>query len=260
MSEEHLVEGHTASQLVETADEYSQETPITVDLQWVAGAIEAILIQGSDPIDEATMAEAIGVPTEYVEQALAILVEKYQPDSCGFELRKLAGGWRYWSKASYSEVLERWVVSGQQAKLSQAALETLSVIAYLQPIGRQRVSAIRGVNVDSVVKTLMARGLVEEAELDEQTHAQLFVTTDLFLEKMGLATLDDLPPLAPLLPEATQLDAELAAKIATDNDMTQADNADTQLQEPQSTVEPESDNLSKPGDKDQETPDRNSDG
>ncbi len=173
------------------------------------GPIEAILIQTSEPVDVITLAEVVDAPVGAVEEALGQLVEHYSDTNHGFELREVAGGWRFWSKADYAKQVETWVTSGQQAKLSQAALETLAVIAYLQPISRQRISSIRGVNVDSVVKTLVARGLIEESETDEQTHAQLFSTSELFLEKLGLASLDDLPPLAPLLPEATELADEL---------------------------------------------------
>ncbi len=176
----------------------------------IAPVLEAILIQTPEALSTSVLAEAVGAPEPVVEEALYDLVEFYREHDRGFELRFVAGGWRYWSRREYRDIIAAWVVSGVQGKLSQAALETLSVIAYLQPVSRQKVSAIRGVNVDSVVRTLMARGLIDESGLDSDTGARTLHTTDYFLERMGLGSLDDLPPLAPLLPEATDLEAELA--------------------------------------------------
>ncbi|GAA1396246.1 SMC-Scp complex subunit ScpB [Luteococcus peritonei] len=176
----------------------------------VEGPLEALLLMADEPMTTETLAEAVQESVEVVELALTTLREFYDRSQRGFELRRVGGGWRYWTRAEHAELISAWVVSGQSNKLSQAALETLSVIAYLQPISRARVSAVRGVNVDGVVRTLLARGLVTEAGADEQTGAMVFSTTDYFLERMGLASLDELPPLAPHLPDASALEAELA--------------------------------------------------
>ena len=124
----------------------------------------------------------------------------------GFELREAGGGWRIYSAAAYADVVGRFVVDGQQARLTQAALETLAVVAYRQPVTRGQVSAVRGVNVDSVVRTLTSRGLVAEVGTDPSTGAVLYGTTGYFLERMGLTSLDELPPLAPYLPEFDALE------------------------------------------------------
>jgi segregation and condensation protein B len=123
-------------------------------------------------------------------------------------LRQVAGGWRLYTRADCAPYVERFVLDGQQARLTQAALETLAVIAYRQPVTRQRVSAVRGVNVDGVVRTLVARGLVVEAGPDEETGATRYRTTNYLLERLGLQSLDELPSLAPLLPELDELTSD----------------------------------------------------
>jgi segregation and condensation protein B len=132
----------------------------------------------------------------------------------GFDLREVAGGWRFYTRAECSPLIERWVVDGQQARLTQAALETLSVIAYRQPVTRGRVSAVRGVSVDGVIKTLLTRGLIEEAGTEHESGAIFYKTTSYFLERMGIASLEDLPPLAEHLPDLADLDAVLES-VAT---------------------------------------------
>ena len=151
-------------------------------------SIEAILMVVDEPVTETTLATILEQTTEEVERAIAELVSSYE--GRGFELKKINGGWRFYSHPDQSSVVERFVLDGQQSRLTQAALETLAVIAYRQPISRARVSAIRGVNVEAVMKTLVTRGLVEEAGVEEETGAILYVTTSLFLEKLGLATID----------------------------------------------------------------------
>jgi segregation and condensation protein B len=126
----------------------------------------------------------------------------------GFELRFVAGGWRFYSRAEYAPAVERLVLEGQTARLTQAALETLAVVAYRQPVSRSRVSAVRGVNCDGVMRTLLQRGLIEEAGTEPETGAILYRTTNYFLERMGLRGLDELPELAPFLPEAEAIEAE----------------------------------------------------
>lgn len=175
----------------------------------VAGALEALLLLAAEPVTEFELAQAVGVPESVVSENLAELVAFYEETGRGFELRQVAGGWRYYTREEHADLITRYVTEGQQSKLSQAALETLAVVAYTQPISRGRVSAVRGVNVEGVMRTLLARGLIEEAGHDPESGALLFATTSYFLERMGLQSLDDLPPLAPQLPEVEELEAEL---------------------------------------------------
>ncbi len=164
-------------------------------------ALEAVLLVTDEPVPAVTLAQVVGRPTEEVEAALQELADDYAAAGRGFELRAIAGGWRLYSRADCAPYVERFVLDGQQARLTQASLETLAVIAYRQPVTRQRVSAVRGVNVDGVVRTLVARGLVTEAGPDEETGAARYRTTPYLLERLGLQSLDELPSLAPLLPE-----------------------------------------------------------
>jgi segregation and condensation protein B len=170
-----------------------------------AAALEAVLLVADEPVPVATLAEVVEQPAEDVERVLRALQEDYRTGDRGFELRPVGGGWRLYTRPDCAPYVERFVLDGQQARLTQAALETLAVIAYRQPVTRSRVSAVRGVNVDGVVRTLVGRGLVTERGRDEESGAVLYGTTGLFLERLGLASLDDLPPLAPLLPELSEL-------------------------------------------------------
>lgn len=174
------------------------------------GAIEAVLMVVEEPVQELALASAIGLPLEQVRQIVVELAEDYDAAGRGFQLRRIAGGWRIFSRSEYAPVVERFVLDGQTAKLTQAALETLAIVAYRQPVSRARVGAVRGVNVDAVMRTLTARGLVQEAGTDPETGAVLYRTTDYFLQRIGLSSVEDLPALAPYLPEVDMLD-ELAA-------------------------------------------------
>lgn len=164
-------------------------------------ALEAVLMVADQPLDHLTLAQAVGHPPPDVEKALAELAQEYTDQERGFELRNIGGGWRFFTREAFAPAVQRFVLDGQQARLTQAALETLAVIAYRQPVSRSRVSAIRGVNVDSVVRTLVTRGLAEEAGIDAESGATLYRTSSYFLERMGLADLGGLPDIAPLLPE-----------------------------------------------------------
>ncbi|PID54423.1 MAG: SMC-Scp complex subunit ScpB [Micrococcales bacterium] len=175
------------------------------------GACEAVLMVADDPVTVQALAAATRHPVEQVQQVLAELGTEYAEQGRGFELAQLAGGWRVLSSAAHADVVARFVTDGQTARLSQAALETLAVIAYRQPVSRARVAAIRGVSVDGVVRTLMVRGLITEAGTDESSGAHLYATTPLFLERMGLVSLEQLPPLAPHLPDEEAV-AELAER------------------------------------------------
>jgi segregation and condensation protein B len=175
----------------------------------ISGAIEALLLLADEPMRVEQLAETVDVPRHVVEECLAELVAFYDETGRGFELREVGGGWRYYTREEHADLVSRFVLDGQQSRLSQAALETLAVVAYQQPISRARISAIRGVNVDGVIRTLVARGLVVEAGHDPESGAVVFATTSYFLERMGLRSLDELPELAPQLPEVAELEAEL---------------------------------------------------
>jgi segregation and condensation protein B len=180
----------------------------------ISGALEALLLLAEEPRRTDELAAAVGAPETVVGEALAALVAFYDETGRGFELRQVGGGWRYYTREEHAELIAASVLEGQQSRLSQAALETLAVIAYTQPISRGRVSAVRGVNVDGVIRTLLARGLIEEAGHDADSGAVAFATTSYFLERMGLRSLDDLPALAPHLPDAEVLEAELGQLAA----------------------------------------------
>ena len=170
----------------------------------LARAIEAILMVVDEPVTELTLASVLEVTVDQVVDALEFLVPSYEDR--GFTLKPINGGWRFYSNPDCSAVVEKFVLDGQQNRLTQAALETLAVIAYRQPVSRARVSAIRGVNVEAVMKTLITRGLVEEYGVENETGAILYKTTSYFLERLGLNALTDLPPLAPHLPDLDALD------------------------------------------------------
>lgn len=172
-------------------------------------SIEAILMVIDEPVTEETLAKVLDRTEAEISVALANLVSSY--DENGFELRAISGGWRFYSRPEFAGVVERFVLDGQQSRLTQAALETLAVIAYRQPVSRARVSAIRGVNVEAVMKTLVTRGLVEEFGLESETGAILYRTTTYFLERLGLNSIQDLPALAPYLPDLDRLDEILGA-------------------------------------------------
>ncbi len=182
----------------------SQDRPDPVLEQVVAdprGALEAVLMVVDEPLSEVDLATALRLPVERVRSLLSGLAAEYDEAARGFALRSVAGGWRFYSRHEFAPVVERFLMDGQRARLTQAALETLAVIAYRQPVSRARVGAVRGVNVDGVVRTLATRGLIEEVGVDAEHGAALYGTTPYFLERLGLSSLQDLPPLAPHLPE-----------------------------------------------------------
>ncbi len=164
-------------------------------------ALEAILMVVDEPVDTVTLAQVLERPTGEVDALLRELSAEYTAAGRGFDLREVAGGWRFYTRAECAPYVERFVRDGRTARLTQAALETLAVVAYRQPVSRARVAAIRGVNSDGVMRTLVARGLVEEAGTDPETGAVLYRTTNYFLERLGLRSLDELPELAPFLPD-----------------------------------------------------------
>ncbi|KAB1927549.1 SMC-Scp complex subunit ScpB, partial [Micromonospora sp. ALFpr18c] len=165
------------------------------------GALEAILLVVDEPVSELVLAQVLEQPAERIGPMLDEIAAGYTATGHGFELRRAAGGWRLYTRPEYATYVERFVLDGQSVRLTQAALETLAVVAYKQPVTRSRISAIRGVNCDGVIRTLVTRGLVEECGTETDSGAFLYRTTTLFLEKLGLNTVDELPPLAPFLPD-----------------------------------------------------------
>ena len=215
MNDERAEQGG-GDDLVDLADVTEQVAAdeLAFDVEALPGgavaALEAVLMVADEPIPAMRLATVLALPTAHVEELLAALAAEYRGElggrARGFELRAAGGGWRIYSAPAYADVVGRFVVDGQSARLTQAALETLAVIAYRQPVTRGQVSAVRGVNVDSVVRTLTARGLVVDAGIEPSSGAVLFTTTGYFLERMGLSSLDELPPLAPYLPDIDGLE------------------------------------------------------
>jgi segregation and condensation protein B len=185
--------------------EPDEEPLVELDPGTLRGGLEALLFVMDSPVDEESLAAALRCPPAQIPQGLAGLAEDYDRRRAGIVLRRVGDGWRLYTRDEHAATVERWLGEGQRSRLSQAALETLAVIAYRQPVTRARISAIRGVGVDGVMRTLLARGLVQEIGSDPDTGGGLYVTTPLFLERLGLAGLDDLPALAPLLPEPSSL-------------------------------------------------------
>jgi segregation and condensation protein B len=174
----------------------------------VASAIEAIVLVATDPVPEQLLAQIVEAPITDVRDICHELADEYRAEGRGFELANVAGGWRYQTRATQAHYVERFVIEGQSAKLSGAALETLAIIAYKQPISRAQVSAIRGVNVDAVLKTLTSRGYVAEHSRDTGPgQAVLFGTTGVFLERLGLSGLDQMPELIDFVPPAHIVEA-----------------------------------------------------
>ncbi|MFD2080794.1 segregation and condensation protein B [Actinopolymorpha cephalotaxi] len=190
------------------ADDEAEETLDVVVPGDLHGPIEAILLIVDEPLSPVTLAQVLGRPRPDIDEALRTLSAEYTLQERGFDLREVAGGWRLYTREEYAEIVQRFVLDGQQAKLTQAALETLAVVAYKQPVSRARVSAIRGVNCDGVMRTLVTRGLVEEAGAEGESNATLYRTTSYFLERLGVRSLEELPDLAPYLPDIDEMEAE----------------------------------------------------
>ncbi|MEU4425837.1 SMC-Scp complex subunit ScpB [Actinoplanes sp. NPDC024001] len=176
-------------------------TPVMLDEAELAAALESIMLVVDEPTGELQLAQVLEQPVERVARALENISARYTAAGHGIDLRRVAGGWRLYTRPEYAAYVERFVLDGQSVRLTQAALETLSVVAYKQPVTRSRISAIRGVNCDGVMRTLVTRGLIEECGTEPETGAYLYRTTTLFLEKLGLNSVDQLPPLAPFLPD-----------------------------------------------------------
>jgi segregation and condensation protein B len=174
------------------------------DLRDLRASLEAILLVADEPVPAVLLAQLLERPTGEVSALLRDTAAAYAAEGRGFDLREIAGGWRFYTREECAPVVERFISEGQEVRLTQAALETLSVVAYRQPVSRARVSAVRGVNCDGVMRTLTLRGLAEDAGTDPETGAILYRTTGYFLERLGLASLEDLPDLAPFLPDSVE--------------------------------------------------------
>jgi segregation and condensation protein B len=199
-------EGPADGELDDTATDDTATDAALADDAALDGALEALLLVVDAPTDEETLAQALDQPVARVRDAVRRLSAAYTADGRGIDLRHSGGGWRFYTRDRYAPYVERLLLDGQRARLTRAALETLAVVAYRQPVTRARVSAVRGVNCDGVLRTLLTRGLVQEAGVDPATQGTLFCTTELFLERLGLSSLEELPPLAPLLPDVDAID------------------------------------------------------
>ena len=196
--------GQTPDQAAETGD---PDLPVVeLGAPSLSAALEALLLLADEPQPAMLLAEITGRPEHEVEETLAELAMQYLADERGIELRRSDSGWRFYTATICRELITRYVTDGRQSKLSQAALETLAIVAYRQPVSRSQVGAVRGVNPDGVIKTLQARGLIAEASQDGQAGITKFVTTDYFLDRMGLDSLTELPPIADHLPDLESLD------------------------------------------------------
>lgn len=171
-------------------------------------AVEALLFVADGPVELAQLASTVQRPVPEVAEALAEITADLDRRGAGWQLRPAASGFRLYTRDQYAPIVESFLLEGQRSKLSQAALETLAVVAYRQPVTRARISAIRGVNVDGVIRMLLSRELITEVGLDPDTGGGLYRTTSTFLEKMGLTSVEELPSLAPLLPELDTLDSD----------------------------------------------------
>ncbi|MFW0107928.1 SMC-Scp complex subunit ScpB [Rothia sp. P7181] len=217
----------------EKAEEYAtqktQQKPVVilndediprVELQpgGAKAAIEAILLIAQKPVRTRELSEALLLPEDAIDNALDQLYREYNGyveqdivhEPRGLELRRVAGGWRIYSRADFSPWVGRFIGSKANSKLPKAVMETLAVIAYQQPVTRAYITSVRGANADSAVRTLLQRELIVETTPEPHTRAQQYITTELFLEKLGLDSLDELPPLAPYLPDEDDL--EIATK------------------------------------------------
>jgi segregation and condensation protein B len=192
------------SDLVAAGD--ADSLPDVTSDEALEAALEALLLVVDSPASEESLAETVGQPKARIVVALRTMAQKFTDRSSGIDLRRVGEGWRFYTRDVYAPFVEKLLLDGQRSKLTRAALESLAVIAYRQPVTRARVAAVRGVNVDGVIRTLLARGLIEEMGTDPETTGTLYVTTELFLERLGLSSLNDLPAIAPLLPEVDTID------------------------------------------------------
>lgn len=216
------------------------EPPSAETLTEARRAIEAMLLVATDPTPEQLLAQLVELPSELVGMICRELASEYDDQLRGFQLVEIAGGWRFQTHPDVHPYVERYALEGIPNRLSNAALETLAIVAYKQPISRGQIGAIRGVNVDAVLRTLVQRGYVEEHGKDDGPgQASLFGTTNFFLEQLGLMSTDDLPPLGDFVPSAEVLEA-LEQTLKIDGDEPIVDVADEASGEGDAAVEPSS--------------------
>ena len=175
-----------------------------LDPEELGSVLEALLLVVDTPVAVDALAAATEQPVYRVAAKLQLMADELRDRDSGIDLRESGEGWRMYTRARFAPYVEKLLLDGARSKLTRAALETLAVVAYRQPVSRARVSAVRGVNCDGVMRTLVLRGLTEEAGTDSETGAILYRTTGYFLERLGLASLEDLPDLAPFLPESIE--------------------------------------------------------
>lgn len=180
--------------------------PTELDPDELSRVLEALLLVVDTPVTAEVLAAATGQPVYRVAAKLRAMADEFNERDSGIDLRNTQEGWRLYTRARFAPYVEKLLLDGARAKLTRAALETLAVVAYRQPVTRARVSAVRGVNVDAVMRTLLARGLITEVGTDDDSGAMTFATTELFLERLGLTSLTDLPDIAPLLPNVDTID------------------------------------------------------
>jgi segregation and condensation protein B len=192
----------------ESVEKYAVDTEkatATIDLE---RTLEAVLLVADEPLSLVSLATALGAPVVAIKHAIEKLVADYDGTDGtvrrGFELREVGGGWRFYVRAEFDDAVKEFVLTQNPTKLSQAALETLAVIAYKQPISRGAIASIRAVNVDSVVRTLLGRGLITEAFTDSETGAIHYATTDLLLTQLGVNSIEELPKISPLLDDGSE--------------------------------------------------------
>lgn len=217
-------------------DEFAEELSDTR----LAAALESMLLVVDSPASPSMLADALGVPEARVETMLRTMSADLTARGSGIDLRYAGDGWRFYTRNEFAPYVERLLLDGARSKLTRAALETLAVIAYRQPLTRARISAVRGVNVDGVIRTLLARGLVTEAGPDPETNATTYATTELFLERLGLASLKDLPPLAPLLPDVDVID-DISESLESDPRFARMDRTTSSSGSPDNPPGPEID-------------------
>jgi segregation and condensation protein B len=187
--------------------------------------LETLLLVVDTPVAAESLAAVTEQPVYRVAAKLRLMADELADRDSGIDLREAGGGWRMYTRARFAPYVERLLLDGSRSKLTRAALETLAVVAYRQPVTRARVSAVRGVNVDAVMRTLLARGLITEAGTDPDTGATTFATTELFLERLGLSSLTDLPDIAPLLPDVDTID-DISESLHTEPRFAKLDGAE----------------------------------
>ncbi|MEI6252334.1 MAG: SMC-Scp complex subunit ScpB [Mycobacteriaceae bacterium] len=190
----------------QSAEESAYVLADILDEDELARILEALLLVVDTPVSAEALGSASEQPVHNVTATLRRMADGYTARASGIDLREAGGGWRMYTRSRFAPYVERLLLDGARSKLTRAALETLAVVAYRQPVTRARVSAVRGVNVDAVIRSLVARGLITEAGTDPDTGATAFSTTELFLERLGLSSLAELPDIAPLLPDVDVID------------------------------------------------------